>query len=214
LPDRALDLIDDAGARVKLRRETEPRELAEIRNRVRLIIRQMENAIANHEFEKARFYSEEERKECGNEQRLIEELKLSPPDNTVAAEDLVEAVAARAGVPVSAVRSVLELKDAGQLELIAKELAARIPGPALDRQPRRLPGRLCGGGSRKAGGGHPVSEGQIPEESRNRRPVISEIHPCVIAVPLTRNIDEDREEARFGLTFLPRTLSGIKKSCI
>jgi ATP-dependent Clp protease ATP-binding subunit ClpC len=127
LPDRALDLIDDAGARVKLRRETEPREIAEIRKRIHLITRQMEIAIANHEFEKARLYEDEERTERQNLQGLSEELKLSPPSGEITPEDIVEAVAARAGVLVSAVRSVLELKDAGQLELIAKELSIRIP---------------------------------------------------------------------------------------
>jgi ATP-dependent Clp protease ATP-binding subunit ClpC len=127
LPDRAIDLIDDAGAHVKLRRETEPRETAEIRRRIRLMARQMENAIANHQFDKARLYSDEERKEQKSLQQLSEQLKQSPPSNTVTAEDLVAAVAARACVPVSSVRSVLELKDVGQLELIAKELSMHIP---------------------------------------------------------------------------------------
>jgi ATP-dependent Clp protease ATP-binding subunit ClpC len=127
LPDRAIDLIDDAGARVKLRRETEPREIAEIRRRIRLMTRQMENAIANHEFEKARRYSDEERREQHNLQQLSEPLKQNPPSNTVTAEDLVEGVAARAGVPVSSVRSVLELKEEGPLERIAKELSMQIP---------------------------------------------------------------------------------------
>jgi ATP-dependent Clp protease ATP-binding subunit ClpC len=127
LPDRAIDLIDDAGARVKLRRETEPREIAEIRRRIRRITRQMENAIANHEFDKARLCEDEERKERQNLQQLSEQLKQNPPSNSVTAEDLVEAVAARSGVPVSSVRSVLELRDVGQLELIAKELSMQIP---------------------------------------------------------------------------------------
>ena len=127
LPDRAIDLIDDAGARVKLRRETEPREIAEIRRRIRVLNRQMENAIANHEFDKARSCEDKERKERQNLQQLSEQLKQSPPSNTVTADDVIEAVAARAGVPVSSVRSVLELIDVGQLERIAKELAMQIP---------------------------------------------------------------------------------------
>jgi ATP-dependent Clp protease ATP-binding subunit ClpC len=127
LPDRAIDLIDDAGARVKLRRETEPREMAEIRRRIRLITRQMENAIANHQFDKARFYGDEERRELQSLQQLSDQLKQDPPSNNVTADDLVEAVAARAGVPVASVRSVLTLRDVGQLELIAKGLSMQIP---------------------------------------------------------------------------------------
>src|SRR5436309_12031406 len=62
LPDKAIDLIDEAGARVKLRQATVPEEVGEVQKRVKFITHRMETAIANHEFEKARFYSEEERK--------------------------------------------------------------------------------------------------------------------------------------------------------
>ena len=66
LPDKAIDLIDEAGARVKLRQATLPDEVSEVQKRVKFITHRMETAIANHEFEKARFYSEEERKEKEN----------------------------------------------------------------------------------------------------------------------------------------------------
>src|SRR6202041_39524 len=66
LPDKAIDLIDEAGSRVKLRQATLPADLADIQKRIKFIVHRMENAIANHEFEKARFYSDEERKEREN----------------------------------------------------------------------------------------------------------------------------------------------------
>ena len=58
LPDKAIDLIDEAGARVKLRQTSLPEELTEVQKRIKFIVHRMENAIANHEFEKARFYSD------------------------------------------------------------------------------------------------------------------------------------------------------------
>jgi len=63
LPGKALQLIDAAGARVKMRQSIESPEVQEIRKRIRFITRRQEESIQNHEFEKARFYSEEERKE-------------------------------------------------------------------------------------------------------------------------------------------------------
>src|SRR3989454_6062336 len=66
LPDKAIDLIDEAGARVKLRQTSLPEEITEVQKRIKFIVHRMENAIANHEFEKARFYSDEERKEREN----------------------------------------------------------------------------------------------------------------------------------------------------
>src|SRR5207247_10702580 len=59
LPDKAIDLIDEAGARVKLRQTSLPEEITEVQKRIKFIVHRMENAIANHEFEKARFYSDE-----------------------------------------------------------------------------------------------------------------------------------------------------------
>ena len=74
LPDKAIDLIDEAGARVKLRQTTLPEELADIQKRIKFIVHRMENAIANHEFEKARFYSDEERKERENLRGIAREV--------------------------------------------------------------------------------------------------------------------------------------------
>ena len=76
LPDKAIDLIDEAGARVKLRQTSLPEEITEVQKRIKFIVHRMENAIANHEFEKARFYSDEERKERENLRALREKYHL------------------------------------------------------------------------------------------------------------------------------------------
>src|SRR5260370_2961122 len=105
LPDKAIDLIDEAGARVKLRQATLPDEVAEMQKRVKFITHRMETAIANHEFEKARFYSEEERKEKDNLRQLRERLKLD--DSTtgiVAREDVEEVVSRWTGVAVPSIQ--------------------------------------------------------------------------------------------------------------
>lgn len=63
-------------------RESSPAErLADIQKRLASIAQRMESAIANHEFEKARFYSEEERKERENLRLLRQEFNLeeAPP---------------------------------------------------------------------------------------------------------------------------------------
>jgi hypothetical protein len=58
-------------------------KLAEIRTRIDFIVGRMEHAIANHEFEKARFYSEEERKERENLRLLREQFHLEEPPSRV-----------------------------------------------------------------------------------------------------------------------------------
>jgi hypothetical protein len=60
--------------------EMDPAEkLAQIQKRIDFIVEGMERAIANHEFEKARFYSDEERKERGNLGELREQFNLAEP---------------------------------------------------------------------------------------------------------------------------------------
>src|SRR4029077_14242565 len=92
LPDKAIDLIDEAGARVKLRQTTLPEEIADIQKRIKFIVHRMENAIANHEFEKARFYSDEERKERENLRAMREKHHLDDSATGVVGREDIEDV--------------------------------------------------------------------------------------------------------------------------
>jgi ATP-dependent Clp protease ATP-binding subunit ClpC len=70
-----------------------PEEVVEAQKRIRFIVQRMESAIASHEFEKARFYSDEERKERGNLMELHEKHKLyENPALTVRPEEIERAV--------------------------------------------------------------------------------------------------------------------------
>ena len=95
LPDKAIDLLDEAGARVKLRQAMLPDEVSEVQKRVKFITHRMETAIANHEFEKARFYSEEERKEKEHLRVLREKLKIDDSSTGVVTREDIEEVVAR-----------------------------------------------------------------------------------------------------------------------
>ena len=58
-------------------------KLAEIEKRLNPIVEAVENAIANHDFEKARFYSDKERKERENMRLLREQFNLEEPTSQV-----------------------------------------------------------------------------------------------------------------------------------
>src|SRR5437867_3057355 len=53
LPDKAIDVIDEAGARVRLRAMTKPPDLKEIDDEVERLNKEKEEAVANQDFEKA-----------------------------------------------------------------------------------------------------------------------------------------------------------------
>ncbi len=112
LPDKAIDLIDEAGARVKLRQKALPAEMVEVQKRVKFVVHRMGNAIANHEFEKARFYSDEERKERENLRVLREKYQIDETaEGTVTREDIEEVVASLTGVPVATLRQDSAAED-------------------------------------------------------------------------------------------------------
>jgi ATP-dependent Clp protease ATP-binding subunit ClpC len=76
-----------------LREAVLPEEVAEVRKRIKFIFHRMESAIANHEFEKARFYSNEERKERENLRVLQEKYHLDDSAaTTVSREDVEETI--------------------------------------------------------------------------------------------------------------------------
>jgi ATP-dependent Clp protease ATP-binding subunit ClpC len=123
LPDKAIDLIDEAGARVKLRQTTMPDELAEVHKRIKFIVHRMETAIQNHEFEKARFYSDEERKERENLRALREQYNLDETATaTVTKDDIEEVVARWTGVPMTSIKE----EELAKLLRIEEELHKRV----------------------------------------------------------------------------------------
>jgi ATP-dependent Clp protease ATP-binding subunit ClpC len=105
LPDKAIDLLDEAGARVKLRQTSLPDEITDVQKRIKFIVHRMESAISNHEFEKARFYSDEERKERENLRGLRDKYNLDESSTgVVTKEDIEEVVSRWTGVPITSIK--------------------------------------------------------------------------------------------------------------
>src|SRR5664280_147911 len=123
LPDKAIDLIDEAGARVKLRQTSLPEEITEVQKRIKFIVHRMDSAIANHEFEKARFYSDEERKERENLRTLRDKYHLDDSAaGIVGREDIEDVVSRWTGVPVTSIKE----EETQKLLRVEEELHKRI----------------------------------------------------------------------------------------
>src|SRR4051812_9659836 len=123
LPDKAIELIDEAGARVKLRQTSLPDEITDVQKRIKFIVHRMENAIASHEFEKARFYSDEERKERENLRGLREKYHLDESSTgVVTREDIEDVVSRWTGVPITSIKE----EETQKLLRIEEELHRRV----------------------------------------------------------------------------------------
>ncbi|AEE95654.1 ATP-dependent Clp protease ATP-binding subunit [Mahella australiensis] len=102
LPDKAIDLIDEAAARVKLRTVTPPDDIKELEDKLEDIRKEKEEAVANQDYEKAAKLRDDEQKL----KEEIEKLKESWSSNAnttaavVTAEDIAQIVSSWSGVPV------------------------------------------------------------------------------------------------------------------
>src|SRR5881398_3637698 len=77
LPDKAIDLLDEAGARVKLRQATLPSEMTDIQRRIKFIVARRESAISSKDFEKAEHYNNQEQLERENLRSIREKFNIS-----------------------------------------------------------------------------------------------------------------------------------------
>ena len=113
MPDKAIDLIDEAGARVKLRATSIPEEMINIQRRIRVIDGRIESAISAQEFEKAARYRLEEDLEQESLQVIKERWKLrTTVPLKVTREDIEEVIAKWTGIPVSSLHEEEMAQDA------------------------------------------------------------------------------------------------------
>ncbi len=111
LPDKAIDLVDEAGARVKLRSISVPEELINIQRRIRIIGGRIETAISAQEFEKAARYRLEEDLEQEGLQVVKERWRLkSIVPLKVTREDIEEVISKWTGIPVASIHEEEKLK--------------------------------------------------------------------------------------------------------
>ena len=107
-----MEVIDEAGSCAKLRRAALPDEIVEAQKRVSLNQHHAENAIANHEFEEARYYSDEEKIEREGLRALREKYKIDESQSVPVTVDDVEAVISRwTGTSLDVIRKARPRSD-------------------------------------------------------------------------------------------------------
>ncbi|TMD54656.1 MAG: ATP-dependent Clp protease ATP-binding subunit [Chloroflexi bacterium] len=126
LPDKAIDLIDEASARVRMRLTTTPPELKEMQKEIKLLQAQKEDAIAKQDYETAASFRDQEKKQkdkyASEETAWRDKLGEIVPE--VGEEDIAHIVASWTGVPVS--RLVEE--ETARLLRMEEELHKRVIG--------------------------------------------------------------------------------------
>jgi ATP-dependent Clp protease ATP-binding subunit ClpC len=126
LPDKAIDLIDEAGSKMRMKMMTAPPGVREVEDRLRAVRQEKEAAIEAQEFEKAASLRDKEKQILG-EKRSIEEEWLKPDTRRlveVTDKEIAEVVSMWTGIPVT---SLTEEETAKLLRMEAS-LHERIVG--------------------------------------------------------------------------------------
>ena len=126
LPDKAIDLVDEAGARLRIRRMTAPPELRELDEKIAEARRDKESAIDEQDFEKAARLRDTE-KQLGLQRAEKEKAWKSGDLDTVAEVDeelIAEVLAIATGIPVFK----LTEEESSRLLKMESELHKRIVG--------------------------------------------------------------------------------------
>ncbi len=140
LPDKAIDVIDEAGSRARLSVVTAPSELTDLEREIDDVAREKESAIQAQEFEKAARYRDREKEQ----RRKLEDIRKTwtetkqAQETVVTAKDISKVVAAMTGIPVSEVEKeetekLLHLEDMLRRRVIGQEEAVKAVSRAVRR---------------------------------------------------------------------------------
>jgi ATP-dependent Clp protease ATP-binding subunit ClpC len=126
LPDKAIDVIDEAGARVRLKAMTKPPDLKEIDDEVEKLNKEKEEAVANQDFEKAAALRDQADKLKKKKQTMTRDWrdKSREADGVVDEEVVAEVVSKMTGIPLTR----MSTEDQARLMGMEGELHKRVIG--------------------------------------------------------------------------------------
>jgi len=124
-PDKAIDIIDEAGAKVKLRRVADTQNLRRLEAETRTIVKEMKKAISDKDFEKAVFLREREIELKEEIERFKAEREMVGDEMMeVTQKDIEEIISSWTDIPVTSI----EADEAAKLINMEEILMRRIVG--------------------------------------------------------------------------------------
>lgn len=140
LPDKAIDLIDEAASRIRLKSVTSPQSLKEIEKKIEELKSEKEVAVSQQDFEKAARLRDEEKKlndELKKEKEAWKD-KSNREEKCVTKEDIASIVSQWTNVPVTQLtqsesKRLMNLEDELHKRIIGQEEAVKSVSSAIRR---------------------------------------------------------------------------------
>ena len=140
LPDKAIDVMDEAGARVRLQRITPPPMVRELQRKINDVVRVKKDKIENQEFEKAVELRDEEEEVRRQIETLKQEWEEAQDDSelVVGEEDIAYVVSRMTGIPLSKIeeaesRRLLNMEGELHKRVVGQEEAITVVTRAIRR---------------------------------------------------------------------------------
>jgi ATP-dependent Clp protease ATP-binding subunit ClpC len=140
LPDKAIDLIDEAGARMRIRRMTAPPDLREFDERIAEVRREKESAIDAQDFERAAQLRDNEKQLLAQKAQREKEWKAGDLDvvSEVDDEQIADVLANWTGIPVYKLTEeetsrLLRMEDELHRRIVGQEDAVKAVSQAIRR---------------------------------------------------------------------------------
>ncbi|MBK1833453.1 ATP-dependent Clp protease ATP-binding subunit [Roseibacillus ishigakijimensis] len=132
LPDKAIDIVDEAGAKARISTLTRPPSIKEMEMKIEEILKSKTEAISEQDFEKAASLRDEEKEAKKNLDDTIKNWKADSEEKVVdvTGDDVMAVVSKWTGVPLQR----MEEKEASKLLAMEEELKERVIGqdPAVE----------------------------------------------------------------------------------
>jgi ATP-dependent Clp protease ATP-binding subunit ClpC len=140
LPDKAIDVIDEAGARVRLRSMSKPPDLKEIDDEVERLNKEKEEAVANQDFEKAAALRDQADKLRKKKEQITRDWreKSRETDGVVDEEVIAEVVSKMTGIPLTRLSTedslrLMKMEDELHKRVVSQDLAVSAVCKAVRR---------------------------------------------------------------------------------
>ena len=140
LPDKAIDLVDEAGARLRIRRMTAPPELRELDERIANVRREKESAIDDQDFEKAAALRDDEKELSAKRVEKEKAWKSGDLDSVAEVDEelIAEVLAQSTGIPVfklteAETSKLLHMEDELHKRIVGQDDAIKALSQAIRR---------------------------------------------------------------------------------
>ena len=140
LPDKAIDVMDEAGSRARIKTMTRPPEIKELEHKIEEIKEKKEEAIKEQDFERAAAMRDEEKQAKENLETSMEEWKAASADNRVVIsdDDIMQVISKWTGIPLQRmekdeIKKLLSMEKTLEETIIGQSDAVEALSKALRR---------------------------------------------------------------------------------